>query len=109
MASSRKPFMALSDSGPRWRLGKVGAVKGGIPPKVPLKNNSVCWVEHLSPQAADRDIMVGRCPLCRDGFVEHGRYSRCQSGHGPGDAGKEEDEVNSSVCDEFSLGERWFN
>ena len=53
--------------------------------------------------------MAGRYPLCRDGSVERGKCSRCRSGRDPSDMGKDAEEVNSSVREEVSPGERWFN
>ena len=70
MASSREPFMAPSESGPRWRLRKEGMVWGSIPSGAVFQNYTVCWVEHPSPQVVSRDVMAGCCPLCRDDFVE---------------------------------------
>ena len=109
MAASREPFMAPSDSKPRLKLSKVDVFWGNIPPAVLRLNHSVSWSEHLPPQAAGRDIMEGRFPLCRDESVEHGRCSRCRGGHGLGSTRKEEEEVNSTTHDEVSPGERWFN
>ena len=53
--------------------------------------------------------MAGCCPLCRDGATERGQCNRCRSGHGPGDMGKEAEEVNSYARSEVSPGECWFN
>ena len=41
--------------------------------------------------------------------MERERCSRCRGGRGPGSAGKEEEEVNSTTRDEVSPGEQWFN
>lgn len=95
MASSREPFMAPSEGGPRWRLRKVGVVWGSIQPTALCLNYTLHWSEYLPPHAVGRDVMAGRCPLCRDGSVEHGQCSKCKSGLGPGSMGKEEEEVNS--------------
>lgn len=41
--------------------------------------------------------------------MERGRCSKCKGRRGPGSVGKEEEEVNSTVCDEVIPRERWFN
>ena len=109
MASNREPFMAPSKCGPWWRLRSEGVVWGNIPLGAFVQNSIVCRVDHLSPQAAGRDIMTGQCPLCRDGSIERGFCRKCWSGRGPGSTRKDAEEVKSSARDEISPGERWFN
>ena len=53
--------------------------------------------------------MAGHFPLCREGSAERGQCNMCWSGRGPGDMGKEDEEVNLYARDEVSPGEHWFN